>query len=188
MSSFFTEEELKAIPFKSIGKNVKISRKASIYTPEGIEIGDNVRIDDFCILSGKIKIGNHIHIAAYSALYGKYGIIIEDFVNISGRVSIYSSSDDYSGEYLISPVIPEEFTGGIKGTVILKKHSIIGAGTIVMPNLIIGEGTAVGALSFVNKSLKDWYIYLGIPAKPLKPRKKNILELEKKFLEFWKKQ
>ena len=54
MNSFYTENELKQIGFKRIGENVLISRKASIYQPELIEIGNNVRIDDFCILSGNI--------------------------------------------------------------------------------------------------------------------------------------
>lgn len=68
MDSFFSKEELQLLNIK-VGKNVKISRKSSIYG-YNIEIGDNVRIDDFCILSGKIRLGNYIHIAAYSALYG----------------------------------------------------------------------------------------------------------------------
>lgn len=33
-------------------------------------IGSNVRIDDFCILSGRLEFGSYVHIAAYSALYG----------------------------------------------------------------------------------------------------------------------
>lgn len=55
-TSFYTHDELAEIGFKSCGKNVLISRKASIYSPAKIEIGDNVRIDDFCILSGVIFI------------------------------------------------------------------------------------------------------------------------------------
>ena len=91
MTSFYDENELKEIGFKSYGENVKISRKSSIYGAEKISIGNNVRIDDFCILSGQIKLGNYIHIAAYSALYGgEDGIVIKDFANISSRVSIYS--------------------------------------------------------------------------------------------------
>ena len=62
MNSFYSDEELKKIRFKSLGENVLISKKASIYSPEKIIIGNNVRIDDFCILSGNIQIGNHVHI------------------------------------------------------------------------------------------------------------------------------
>ena len=53
MNTFYSKEELENIGFAEIGHNVLVSKKASIYKPELIEIGNNVRIDDFCILSGK---------------------------------------------------------------------------------------------------------------------------------------
>ena len=54
-TSFLSESELKTIGFLKYGTNVLVSRKASIYNPEQIVLGDNIRIDDFCILSGNIK-------------------------------------------------------------------------------------------------------------------------------------
>ena len=50
-SKYFSEIDLKDFGFKSIGKNVKISSDARIYGPENISIGNNVRIDDFAIIS-----------------------------------------------------------------------------------------------------------------------------------------
>ena len=96
-TSFLSVEELKEYGFKGFGENVLISRFARFYHPENIEFGSNVRIDDFCIFSasGGIRIGNYIHIAPYTSLIGLGEIIIEDYCSISGRVSIYSSSDDY---------------------------------------------------------------------------------------------
>ncbi|EQD33256.1 galactoside O-acetyltransferase, partial [mine drainage metagenome] len=61
--SFLDAAELKALGLDSYGKNVLISRKCSIYGASRIELGDNVRIDDFCVLSagdGGIKIGSYI--------------------------------------------------------------------------------------------------------------------------------
>lgn len=79
MTSFYTEEELKGLGFRHIGNGVCISRKASIYGAQNISLGDHVRIDDFCILSGRIEIGSYVHVAAYTALYGgSDGIFIED--------------------------------------------------------------------------------------------------------------
>ena len=101
MTSFYSAQELQKIGFKAIGENVKISRKTSIYSPERISIGNNVRIDDFCILSGTISIGSHIHISAYVALYGAMGIVIEDYSGISPKSVVYSAMDDFSGIYLI---------------------------------------------------------------------------------------
>ena len=89
VNSFLSEEELSSIGFLSYGKNLKISRKTSFYSPETISFGDNVRIDDFCILSGNIKIGSNIHISAYVALYGSQGIFIEDYAGISAKTIIY---------------------------------------------------------------------------------------------------
>ena len=86
--SFYTREELDYLGIKEIGKDVLISKKASIYSPEKIKIGSHVRIDDFCILSGEIEIGNYVHISAYVALYGKAGIKIGDFCGCSARCTI----------------------------------------------------------------------------------------------------
>ncbi len=175
MDSFYSERELQEIGFRSIGRNVKLSRKASIYSPEKITIGDNVRIDDFCILSGKITLGSNIHISAYVALYGAMGIVVEDYSGISPKSVVYSAMDDFSGDYLIGPIHPEATTNVTGGVVMIKRFVQIGSNTVVFPKLVIGEGVVVGACSLVNKSLDDWGIYLGIPAKRLKNRRKGLL-------------
>jgi len=182
-TSFFTKEELKEIGFKNLGENVLISRKSSIYSPEKISIGNNVRIDDFCILSGNITLENYIHVAAYTSLYGSSeGIKLFDFVNLSSKVSIYAISDDYSGNSMTNPMVCEKYKETIRGEVILMKHVIVGSGTVILPNVTISEGVAIGALSLVSKSLKKWGIYAGNPIKFIKEREKKLLDLEKEFL------
>lgn len=176
LTSFYTDEELMQIGFKSLGEDVKISRKTSIYSPQNISIGDNVRIDDFCILSGEITLGSHIHISAYVALYGAKGIVMEDYTGISPKSVIYSAMDDFSGDYLIGPIHPETKTNVTGGIVTIQKYAQIGSNTVVFPNLTIGEGVAVGACSLVNKSLNEWGIYAGVPAKRLKGRNNGLLE------------
>ncbi|MCU7495269.1 MAG: acyltransferase [Ignavibacteria bacterium] len=180
-TSFYEEEELRTIGFRKFGNNVKLSRKASIYNPEEISIGDNVRIDDYCILSGNITIGSYIHISAYTALYGKFGIVLEDFVTISGRVLVYSQTDDYGGDYMTNPTVPEEYLHVTGGLVHFQKHSIVAAGCIIFPGVTLHEGAAIGAMSMVNKDVPAWTISVGIPAKPLKGRNNKLLELEKKL-------
>lgn len=181
LSNFYTTDELNSLGFKSFGKNVKISRKCSIYNAELIKIGDNVRIDDFCILSGNIKIGNYIHIAAYSALYGKYGIEIEDFCGISARGTIYSAIDDFSGSAMISPMVPDEYTNLITGKVVLKKYTQLGYNTVIFPRCILNEGVATGAMTLIKKTVPSWKIVAGIPAKIIGNRKTDIIELSKKI-------
>jgi len=180
--AILTEEELKGIGFKSIGENVRISDKASIYGAANICIGNNVRIDDFVVLSageGGIEIGNYIHIAIFSSLIGTEKITLCDFSNISSRVSIYSSSDDYSGEYMTNPMVPEKLTRVEKRPVYISKHVIIGSGSIILPGVTLSEGVAVGSLSLVNKSFDEFLVVAGIPALKIRDRQKHLLELEK---------
>lgn len=183
MNSFYDETELSEIGFKSIGKNVLISKKVSIYSPEKIAIGNNVRIDDFCILSGKITLGKYIHISAFSALYGgDDGIIVEDFCTISSRVALYSINDDYSGNYLTNPMVDEKYRNVKSVSIIMKKHSIIGTNSTVLPGVTLNEGVAIGANTLVNKDCEEWKIYIGTPARILKDRSRELLNLEKDML------
>ncbi len=181
-SSFYTEKELTELGLKNFGQNVLISKKCSIYSPEEISIGNNVRIDDFTILSGKINIKDYAHISAFCALYGKYGIEIGNFCGLSPRCTVFSATDDFSGEYMISPMVPKEFTNVTGGKVILQDCVQIGANSIIMPNVTCFQGSACGAFSFVNKNLDFWTVYKGIPAKKTKPRSKNLLNYAKELI------
>ena len=182
MTSFYSEDELKRIGLKYYGCEVKISRNACLYGVEKISIGSNVRIDDFCILSGSISIGNNVHIAAFSALYGgNDGIIIGDFANLSSRVSVYSVSDDYSGETMTNPTIPHKYKKVESGVVKIGKHVIIGSTSVILPGVCIAEGGAFGSFSFINRNSEPWSVNAGIPFKKLKNRKKDLLILEKQY-------
>jgi len=181
--AYFTEAQLKEIGFKHLGKNVKISDRASIYNPELIELGNNSRIDDFCVLSGNIKLGSFVHIAPLCLVAGgEEGIFIDDFAGLAYHVQIFSQSDDYTGLTLTNPTIPEKYKLEKKKAVSLGRHVIIGAGSIVFPGVNIAEGCAVGAMSLVNRTTKAWGVYVGNPARRVKERKKDLLELEEKFL------
>lgn len=175
-NSFYTEAELERIGFASIGKNVLLSRKTSVYSASTISIGNNVRIDDFCILSGSIAIGSFVHISAYVALYGAKGITLQDYSGLSAKTIVYSAVDDFGGEYLIGPMCPIETTNVMGGPVILKKYTQIGASCVVLPNLTISEGSVVGAMSFVNRSLDSWGVYAGIPVRKIRERSKSLMK------------
>ena len=180
-----THKEISSLGFASVGENVIISSKASFYGAPRIHIGSNVRIDDFCVLSageGGIFIGDYIHIAVYSSLIGAGKIILMDFSNISSRVSIYSSNDDYSGEFMSNPTVPTEFTNVTHSSISIGKHVIIGSGSIILPGVKLGTGVAIGALSLVKDSCDEFFIYAGNPLKKIKKRKCNLLEKEKSLL------
>jgi len=176
MTSFYTEEELSKLGLKKYGSNVLISRKCSIYSPEKISLGNNVRVDDFCVLSSDITLGSYVHIAAYCALYGSFGIEMENYTGLSPRCTVFSASDDFSGDYLISPMVDESKTNVTGGKVFIKQYSQIGACSTILPAIIINEGVAVGAMSLVNRSLNEWGIYVGIPVRRVKERSRGLLK------------
>jgi galactoside O-acetyltransferase len=159
-----------------------ISDKAVFYHPERIHIGDNVRIDDFCILSagiGGIEIGSFIHIACYAYMVGAAKITLKDYSSFSGRCAIYSSTDDFSGAHLINPMVPSEYLGVRSAPVTLEKHAVVGTGATLMIGVTVGEGAAVGAMSFVKKSIPAFEIWAGQPAVKVADRKRGLLDLEK---------
>lgn len=182
--AFYSDEEIKNIGFKQLGVNVKISTKASFYRPHEMEIGDNSRVDDFCLLSGKVIIGRNVHIAAFSNISaGECSIKFEDFSGLAYGCHVFTGSDDYSGKTLTNPTVPVEYKGLKEAGVVLGRHVIIGTNSIVFPGVIVAEGCSVGALSMVTKSTKPWGVYFGIPAKRIKERSNELLAFEKLYLE-----
>lgn len=180
-----SREAIDALGFASVGENVQISDCASFYGVSRITLGNNVRIDDFCVLAagvGGILIGNYVHIAVGSSLIGAGMITMSDFSGLSSRISIYSSSDDYSGATLTNPTVPSEYTGVTHADVFLGKHVIVGSGSVILPGVTIEDGVAVGALSLVSKNCKAFGIYAGNPARRIKERKRDLLDLEQCFM------
>lgn len=182
--AYLTQSQLNDMGFKSLGRNVKISEKASIYNAEQIEIGDCSRIDDFCVISGTVKMGRNVHLAPFCLVAGgEKGIVFDDFSGLAYHVQVFTQSDDYSGLTLTNPTVPAKFKSEIKKAVHIGKHVIVGAGSIIMPGVALSEGTSIGAMSLVRKSTDPWSVYIGNPVRKIKPRKKNLLELERVYLE-----
>lgn len=182
--AYLSDSQLQAMGFKSLGKEVKISDRASIYNADQIEIGDYSRIDDFCVLSGKLKFGRNVHIAPHCLLAGgEKGISMKDFSGLAYFVQVFSQSDDYTGNYMTNPTIPSEFKREKKSPVYIGKHVIVGAGSIIFPGVRVEDGCSVGASSVINRPTKPWGIYVGNPAKRIRERKQKIIILEKKFLD-----
>jgi galactoside O-acetyltransferase len=181
--AFLSREQLLAFGFKSLGRDVRISDKASIYDPASIEIGDRSRVDDFCVLSGRIAIGRNVHLAVFcNVAGGTEGVTLEDFVGLSYGCHVFSQSDDYTGGTLTNPTVPVRFKCETRKAVRIGRHCIVGAQSVVFPGVNLGEGCSVGAMSMVTKSTQPWGVYFGIPARRLKERKRNLLALEQEYL------
>ena len=60
-------------------------------------------------------------------------------------------------------MIPIVYTNVTGGLIYLKRFSQLGAATTVLPDAVLNEGAALGAMSLVTKSLNEWSIYAGDP-------------------------
>ena len=183
-TGYFTDKELVELGFHQVGTNVQISRLASIVGHEFISMGDNIRVDDFvsiiCSGAGFMKVGSYVHIAANCYLNCSGGVTMESFSGLSQGVRVYSASDDYSGEFLTNPTTPTHLRNVSVAAVRLGRHSIVGSGSTIMPGTILEEGVAVGAMSLAKGTLPAWGIYFGIPARRIRERSRNILDIEDK--------
>lgn len=179
-NSFLDEEELQKSGFANLGSNVKISRLAQFYGSKFLSIGNNVRIDDFTIISlGAVSsIGDYVHISAQSAIHAAEGIEVGDFVTISGRVGIYGQSDNYSGIWLTNPTVPDGLRCVEKARIFIGVHVIVGSNSTVLPGAQLAEGVAIGAHTLVTQPTDPWGIYVGTPARRIKDRNRDLLDLE----------
>lgn len=181
--AYLTEDALQAMGFAALGRNVRISDKAAIYGASEMRIGDNSRIDDFCVVSGKVTLGRNVHIAPFCLVAGGTpGIVLEDFAGLAYRVSVFAQSDDYSGATMTNPTVPANYKVEARMPVRIGRHVIVGTGAIICPGVDLGDGSAVGAASLVLKSCPPWTILAGSPARKLKERRQDLLQLEAAYL------
>ena len=106
------------------------------------------------------------------------------FTNISTGGKIICGSDSFFGEGLVTaPGIPEEFRDDLQiAPVCFENFVNTGANITVLPGVTLGEGSVIAACSLVTKDTEPWTIYMGIPAKPYKIRKKDkMIEFAKRL-------
>ena len=96
-----------------------------------------------------LKIGIDFDIGSFTYINCKFGVEIQDSVQIGSHCSIYSYS-----------TIDQK-----QGSILLKKNCKIGTHSTIMPNVTIGENSVIGAYSFVNHDVPANEIWFGIPAK-----------------------
>ncbi len=177
-----------------VGKNVIIGRNVVFRSPANLIIGDNVTIDDNCIIeargageqkiviednvlinrncmiqakAGPIRIGRGSSIGSYTMITSMAGVDIGDFVLIGGRC--YFSAGAYGFDDLETPIIEQGPYD--KGPIKIGTCSYFGAGAMVVGGITIGKGSVVGAGSVVVKDVGDFSIMAGVPAKLLRYRK-----------------
>lgn len=179
-AGFLSAKELDVMGIRDAeNRNILIHSTAVIVNFDEICFGENIRIDPYAVISCKnLVLGNHVHIATGCGLFGRATISMGDFSGISGHGLIYSSSDDYSGKALTNPTVPTNFTSVKHAEVVIGRHCVIGAHSILLPGSKLDEGAAVGSSSLVIGKLPPWSFSRGIPAKPIKTRHRHCLEHE----------
>lgn len=180
---------LDALPGDAVGRDVTIDPSIRLFgDPAKLRIGDNVRIDAFCLISiGEqgISIGRNVHIATGCFLFGGGGrVTLEDFSGLSARVTIYTASDDYLTGCLTNPTVDAAFRHLDIGPVCLEAHAIVGAGSVILPDTTVGFGAAVGALTVVRKDVAPGSIVVGNPARAtgIKRDLEKLRRLERQYL------
>ena len=181
---FLTAEQVRGLGLRSVGKNVLISDRSVIYDPDRTSIGDNSRVDDFCVLAGEITLGRNVHVAVFNNLAaGRSKITMADFSGLAFGCHVIAQSDDYSGVTMTNPTVPEEFKAVRSSPVAIGRHAILGTGTIVLPGVEIGEGVSSGAGTVFTRSVEPWSVYVGSPARKVKNRSQALLSLEQRYME-----
>jgi acetyltransferase-like isoleucine patch superfamily enzyme len=169
--------------FLAVGTGVLVSSLAQFYDTEKMVLGDNSRIDDFCLVSGRVELGRNVHLAAYTHVAGgDPGVFFGDFSGCAYGCHVLAQSDDYSGRSMTNPTVPSRFKQETFEAVRVGRHAILGAGTIVLPGCDVGEGAATGAGTVVRRPLEPWTIYAGERCRPIRSRSRDLLDLEQEYL------
>ena len=175
---YLSAAELSELGLAAFGRHVYISRHATIMHPERVSLGSMVRIDAFSLISASepVTIGSYVHIGSSVTINAVAPVVIRDFAGISAGTRIFTSDDDYSGEYLTGPTVPGELSNIRVAPVELGEHSVVGSNSVLLPGPVVEEGAVIGAQSLVKGRIPEWGIYGGIPAKFMKDRSRALLE------------
>lgn len=163
---------------------VKTFEFTKIIGIENIMFGKNIIIDDFVMIYAKktMQIGNYVHIACFTSILGGEEFVMEDFSWISSGSRIFTGSDDLKDWGFGNPTIPEEYRNVKRAPIFMKKFACVGANTVVLPGVTIGEGATVGANSVVTQDLEPWGIYIG-NTKVGERNKNEVMNNYNKFLQ-----
>jgi len=164
-------------------ENVKTFEFTKIIGLKNIKFGKNIIIDDFTLIyaTAPMKIGNYVHIGSFTSITGGAELSLDDFVAISQGCRILTGTDDFVDWGFGNSTIEEKYRNTKRESVKIGKFCIVGANSVILPGVTIGEGTTVGAGSVVTKDLEPWGIYIG--NKRIKERNKDkVLKNYHRFL------
>lgn len=126
------------------GENVNIEKNAS-FTPE-LKIGNNSGIGISCEINGPVTIGNNVMMGPEVVIYTR------------------SHKHDKIGVTMQEQGMTEA------APVVIEDDVWIGRRAIIMPGVVIGRGSIIGAGAVVTKSIAEYSVAVGVPAKIVKKR------------------
>ena len=137
-------------------KNTNIPESSNVWqfcvVLPGAEIGENVNICAHCFIENEVKIGNNVTIKCGVQIWD--GITLEDNVMIGSNVTftndMYPRAKNKDWKMLPTRVC---------------KGATIGAGSVILPGITIGEGAFIAAGSVVTKDVPAGELWMGSPAK-----------------------
>ena len=173
-AQFLTADELVRLGFAELGENVLVHESVVLIGTGRMRLGSNIRIDPYCVISAdeELLIGSHVHIAAHVLLSGGAGITLHDFAGISHGAKLLSCSDDFSAGALTGPTIPADLRSVRAERIVIGRHAVIGANSVVLPGTRVEDGATVGALSLARGTLEGWKVHAGVPARVVGVRDK----------------
>lgn len=144
--SRYTREELIKAGFSKVGENVTVAREVKLYAIEGT-LGNNVRIDTYSILTGKVTLGDNVHIAPLCFLSATGGeIVMEADSGMGPQVALLTKSDDYTTQDLAG-------AEKVSGSIHVGANSIIGSGCKIMPGVTIGHDASIGTACVLTRDV-----------------------------------
>jgi len=177
---------------KRCGRGSVFGLNTILRHPHKIEIGDNVVIDDNCLLDAKgtdnagIKIGDNAFVGRNSILSCKNGdIILGDRVNIGFNCEVFSGSRVEVGAgtllaaytYLIGGDHVADLdadivhSGSTSRGIAVGENAWFGAGAKVLDGVKIGAQSIIGTGAVVTKDIPEYSVALGVPAKVIRDRR-----------------
>ncbi|MBA3695846.1 MAG: acyltransferase [Methylotenera sp.] len=152
-----------------VGKGSRIGRCHIIANGTGLTIGCNVSISDNVILDvhhGSINLHDNVAIGPFVVMYGEGGVSIGDYTMIATHSTIVATSHVFE-----STRIPMKLQGTIAKGIAIADDVWIGAHAVIQDGISIDTGAIIGSGSIVTRSVPEYTIVAGVPAKVIRSRK-----------------
>jgi galactoside O-acetyltransferase len=177
---YYSADEVASLGLASYGRHVFIHRTVTLAGARHVSLGDYVRIDAHTLIvaSASVTIGSRVHVGSAVNMTAAAPITIADFAGISAGSKLFTTDDDYGGEFLTGPTVPAELTNIATAAITIGRHVIIGSNSVVLPGAVLEEGVVIGALSLAKGRFDGWGIYGGVPARRIRERSRGLLEKE----------